>query len=127
MGLFNLSVVGRDCSQVEREYYYEWDRERSERLEFAEEIKDKFSGIDASVGGQISIDIHPMGGDKSQILNDIDGQFTFFGDKLEEGGNDYPVLLENNKRGLEGNEFFQVESWKDTKNLLYSILTEGII
>jgi len=127
MGLVNFSVVGRDCSQVEREYYYEWDRERSERLEFAEEIKDKFSGIDASVGGQISIDIHPMGGDKSQILNDIDGQFTFFGDKLEEGGNDYPVLLENNKRGLEGNEFFQVESWKDTKNLLYSILTEGII
>ena len=127
VGLVNFSVVGRNCSQDHRETYYEWDDERSERLRFAEEIKNNFPGIDASVGGQISIDIHPIGRDKGQVLDDIEDNFTFFGDKLEEGGNDYPVLLENTKRELEGNEFFHVKSWKDTNNFLLSILQEGII
>ena len=127
VGLVNFSVVGRNCSQDHRETYYEWDDERSERLRFAEEIKNNFPGIDASVGGQISIDIHPIGRDKGQVLDDIEDNFTFFGDKLEEGGNDYPVLLENTQRELEGNEFFHVKSWKDTNNFLLSILQEGII
>ena len=127
VGLVNFSVVGRNCSQEHRETYFEWDDERSERLEFTKEIKKSFPGIDASVGGQISIDIHPIGRDKGQIIDDIDGNFTFFGDKLEEGGNDYPVLLENTKRELEGNEFFSVKSWKETNNLLLSILQQGIL
>ena len=36
-------------------------------------------------------------------------------------------LGENIKRKLQGNEFHEVKSWKDTRNLLYSIMTEGII
>lgn len=127
VGLVNFSVVGRNCSQEQREDYFKWDEENLERLEFAREIKEKFPDMDASVGGQISIDIHPLGLDKGQIIDDVKGNFSFFGDKLEEGGNDYPILLENTKRGLVGNEFFYIESWKDTRNLLYSILMEGII
>jgi len=127
VGLVNFSIVGRNCDQEQRENYFEWDNERDERLKFAKEIKETFPGIDASVGGQISIDIYPLGKDKAQVIDDIEGNFTFFGDKLEEGGNDYPVLLENSKRELQGNEFFNVKSWKDTRNLLYSISMEGIL
>ena len=51
----------------------------------------KFPNTEASVGGQISIDIYEKGANKAQILNEINDPIYFFGDKMEEGGNDYPI------------------------------------
>ena len=47
-----------------------------------------FPDIEASVGGEIGIDIH-KGGNKSQILDEIDGEIYF----LEQNGkgNDCPI------------------------------------
>ena len=50
-----------------------------------------------------------------------DDKFTFFGDRLEPGGNDYSMKLATIHKRLRGNEFFHVKSWRDTRNLLSSI------
>ena len=46
-----------------------------------------------ALGGQTGLDIGPYGSDKSQILRDFKlGQtLYFFGDRMEEGGNDYSL------------------------------------
>ena len=92
IGLINFSVVGRDCPQEAREKYAEWDNKAKERLSFCDIIQEKFPEVEASVGGQISIDIHLKGKNKAQILDDIDSNIIFFGDKCEPGGNDYPIV-----------------------------------
>ena len=126
--MVNFSTVGRDCNQEQRDAYFKWDNENKEREGIAWEITQRYPWLDATVGGEISIDIYRKGEDKGQILNDLNGEkFTFFGDKLQPGGNDYAILKENINRKLEGNKFHEVKSWKDTRDLLYSIMTEGVI
>jgi len=92
IGLVNFSVIGRDCPQEAREKYAEWDKKTKERLAFCDIIHEKFPEVEASVGGQISIDIHLKGKNKAQILDDINTNIIFFGDKCEPGGNDYPIV-----------------------------------
>jgi phosphomannomutase len=128
-GMVNFSIVGRQCTQEQREEYFKWDNEHKERVEFTKELKERYLGLDAVVGGEISIDIYPNGKDKGQIIDDIDDNFTFFGDRLSPGGNDYPLKRASMVKQLKGNEFFNVKSWKDTRNLLTSIIqtNAGII
>jgi len=99
--MVNFSIVGRDCTQEQRDEYFKWDNENSERKIIAEAIKDKFPDLDAAIGGQISIDIVPKGNDKSQVLEKIKQdfaipfmdslQYIFLGDRTMKGGNDYPL------------------------------------
>ena len=102
--MVNFSVVGRDCTQEQREDYFEWDKAMGERNIMCMEIKGTYPGVDAVVGGQISIDIYPKGMDKSQVLNVIEqerlvppNEYIFIGDGIENGGNDYPLaeLMDN--------------------------------
>ena len=129
IGMVNFSVVGRNCTQEQRNAYFEWDKVNEERKDFAAELVSRFPWLDATIGGEISIDIYERGADKGQILDDLlDGEnFSFFGDNLQPGGNDYALELASIQKKLKGNEFYHVKSWRDTKNLLYSIMTEGLI
>jgi len=120
IGLINFSTIGRDCSQNERERYGEWDKKVNERESFCSIIEDKFPEIEASVGGQISIDIYPKGKNKGQILDEIEGSITFFGDKCEPGGNDYP-LVEKIFYLIDEHTIHQVKGWKHTYELLTQI------
>ena len=91
------------------------------------ELVEQFPWLDATIGGEISIDIYERGSDKGQILDDLNGEkFTFFGDNLFPGGNDYAIQEAAIEKKLKGNEFHHVKSWKDTRNLLYSIMTEVV-
>jgi phosphomannomutase len=95
-GMVNFSVVGRDISLKERELYYEWDLINQERKHIANEFNNTFmiNGIEANIGGKISIDIQKIGFDKSQVLNHIDlsnKKTMFFGDKCKSGEIDYPL------------------------------------
>ena len=74
-----------------REEYYYWDKKHKERIQICETIMSTFPNIEAAVGGQISIDIYEKGCNKAQVLDDIRGEIYFFGDKMEKGGNDYPI------------------------------------
>lgn len=95
-GMVNFSVVGRNITTEQREKYYKWDCIHQERKKIAIEFNRLFmiSGVEANIGGQISIDIQKIGFDKSQILNHIDThgcKTVFFGDKCKPGEIDYPI------------------------------------
>jgi phosphomannomutase len=121
IGLINFSSIGRNCPQDARDQYAAWDDKNNERQRFCEVIQEKFPDLEATVGGQISIDIYPKGQNKGQVLNDLIGPIAFFGDKCEPGGNDYPIAAtlerwfeENNRQCV----VHRVKDYKDTWNIL---------
>ena len=124
--MVNFSVVGRNCTQEQREKYYEWDKEKGERRKMSIFLKNKFKDLDAVIGGQISIDIYPKGMDKSQVLNVIEqerlvppNEYIFIGDGIENGGNDYPLaeLMDN----TEICDWYHTKGWEHTKEILESL------
>jgi len=120
VGLVNFSIIGRNCPQHKREEYYQWDQLNKERIQICNSIMRKFPDIEASVGGEISIDIYKKGQNKSQVLNDISGEIYFFGDKMDEGGNDYPIahkLIQENR----AHRLFKVKNPTETWKILQTI------
>ena len=127
--MVNFSIVGRDCTQEQREHFFKWDEEKGERKKISTYIKQKFKDLDAVIGGQISIDIYPKGKDKSQILKhvmadysspyDSQVEFIFIGDRTMKGGNDYPLakLMEQ----TDNCKYYQTTDWKDTVDILENI------
>ena len=92
-----------------------------ERKTIADYIKENWPDLDAVIGGQISIDIYPKGNDKSQVLEHIEknhseGNIIFIGDRIENGGNDYPLaeLMDN----IEDCDWYQTGDWRETKEIL---------
>ena len=125
--MVNFSIVGRDCTQEQREEYFEWDKQSLERKIIANAIKEKFPDLDAVIGGQISIDIYPKGNDKSQVLNVIEqerlvppNEYIFIGDGIENGGNDYPLaeLMDN----TEICDWYHTKGWEHTKEILENLI-----
>ena len=123
--LLNFSIVGRDCTQEQREDYFKYDTKKSERKRITEVIKRQFPKLDAVIGGQISIDIYPKGNDKSQVLEHIEknhseGDIIFIGDGIENGGNDYPLaeLMDN----IEGCDWYHTKGWEHTKEILENLI-----
>ena len=95
-GCINFSVLGRGANWTEREVYKEWDKDEHERVSIARRFNERFPDLYATVGGQTGLDIAPLGRDKSQILRDFtdDDELHFFGDRMEEGGNDHSLAVE---------------------------------
>ena len=121
-GTVNFSVVGRNATQEERQLYVKWDLETNERMNIAKMINTLYPNIQATVGGETGIDIYPKGMDKSQILVDFDKEndfILFFGDKMEEGGNDFPLAAAL-FRSYEGANY-KVDDWKHTFEILKRI------
>ena len=125
--MVNFSIVGRNCTQEQREKYYEWDKEKGERRKISIFLKNKFKDLDAVIGGQISIDIYPKGNDKSQVLNVIEqerlvppNEYIFIGDGIENGGNDYPLaeLMDN----TEICDWYHTKGWEHTKEILEKLI-----
>ena len=119
--MVNFSIVGRDCNQEQREEFFEWDIENNERGRIANIIKRQAKGIDAVIGGQISIDIYPEGNDKSQVLKHIEyDECIFIGDRTEQGGNDYPLakLMEE----TDNCSYYQTEGPEQTQKILESLI-----
>ena len=119
-GGVNFSVLGRGSEVIleEREEYVKWDINTGERKDIAERFKKRFPEIGCQIGGQTGLDISPLGCDKSQILRDfkpIDFIY-FFGDKLKEGENDYPLghAIEQRRLGM----VFEVTDYHHTWDLL---------
>ena len=119
-GGVNFSVLGRGSEVIleEREEYVKWDINTEERKNIAERFKKRFPEIGCQVGGQTGLDISPLGCDKSQILRDFKpiDLIYFFGDKLKEGENDYPLghAIEQRRLGM----VFEVTDYHHTWDLL---------
>jgi len=116
MGTINFSIVGRNCTLKERKLYVKHDLENRERESIAYQINLEFPDITATVGGETGIDIYRKGGDKSQILEDFNknDKIFFFGDKMEPGGNDWPLAAK-----LDEKRCYNVKGWRDTWERLY--------
>jgi len=120
-GGVNFSILGRAKDPfIGREEYIKWDKERLEREDVADRIRNAYPGLNVALGGQTGLDIGPYGSDKSQILRDFskDDKLYFFGDRMEPGGNDYSLGEAVKKWG--GNTY-QVDNWTDTRTILEGI------
>ena len=116
-GCINFSILGRGANWTEREVYKEWDKDEHERVSIARRFNERFPDLYATVGGQTGLDIAPLGRDKSQILRDFneDDELHFFGDRMEEGGNDYTLAEAVKERG---GKAYHVKDYKDTWEIL---------
>lgn len=125
-GMINVSPIGRNCSQKQREEFFEIDKINKYRYDLIKFLKDKWvnlqnsserevPNLSFSIGGQISVDIFPEGWDKTYCLQFIKNKYNrilFFGDKTSKGGNDYEIF--NNQL----TEAYRVESPEDTIKVL---------
>jgi phosphomannomutase len=120
-GMLNFSVMGRNADTAQREIYYEHDKVARERETLVLQFKEQFKDLDFAIGGKISIDIYPCGRDKSQTINWIIENETpqpivYFGDRLEEGGNDYSAVVEMQK--YQDTSWHNVSNWRETMEIL---------
>jgi len=95
-GMINVSPIGRSCNQSERDEFVRYESTVPVRKKFVEALQKNFgeSGLNFSIGGQISIDIFPTGWDKTYCLRYLEhfNKIHFFGDKTFLGGNDYEIF-----------------------------------
>ena len=69
-GMLNVSPIGRNCSQEERDEFEKYDKQAGVREKFVKVLQTQFAEYDLtySVGGQISFDVFPRGWDKTYCL-----------------------------------------------------------
>ncbi|CAD6919718.1 unnamed protein product [Tilletia caries] len=120
-GMINVSPIGRNASNQERDDFEAYDAQHKIRKQFVDTLKKEFAdyGLTFSIGGQISFDIFPNGWDKTYALGRIEHEgwqeIHFFGDKTYEGGNDYEIFSDSRTIG------HTVDSPDTTLNLLEEI------
>ncbi|KAE9615572.1 Phosphomannomutase [Lupinus albus] len=95
-GMLNVSPIGRNCSQEERDEFEKYDKVQNIRSKMVSVLREKFAHLNLtfSVGGQISFDVFPQGWDKTYCLKYLDefSEIHFFGDKTYKvGGNDHEI------------------------------------
>jgi phosphomannomutase len=127
-GMINISPIGRSCSQIEREKFYEFDKENHIREKMIRNLKYELNDVNNlnltfSIGGQISIDIFPKGWDKTYCLQFVEDKYEiiyFFGDKTNIGGNDYEIYNDSRVKG------YSVKSYEDTIKFLNELFVNYI-
>ncbi|KAB5558001.1 eukaryotic phosphomannomutase [Coniochaeta sp. 2T2.1] len=111
-GMINVSPVGRNATNAERDAYEKFDLEHKIRETFVEKLREKFGhfGLTYSIGGKISFDVFPTGWDKTYCLQHLENEakkpggieyttIHFFGDKTFKGGNDYEIYEDSRTIG----------------------------
>lgn len=99
-----------------------WDPDGKKKHNLRDYIADIITDYEVRVGGGTSIDVTKPGIDKAYGMNKLKAELNitnddilFIGDKLEEGGNDYPVKAM-------GIDCISVNNWQETA-LVVSTLT----
>jgi HAD superfamily hydrolase (TIGR01484 family) len=77
---------------------YKWDPDHRKKQAMRDYAAERLPGLEVRIGGTTSVDVTRPGIDKAygmrKLMAELDikeEDILFFGDKLEEGGNDYPV------------------------------------
>jgi HAD superfamily hydrolase (TIGR01484 family) len=114
-----LSALGQEAPVKEKE---EWDPDNSKKKQLRDYVAERIPEFEVRSGGSTSIDVTKLGIDKAygmQRLMDIlqvnKDEILFFGDRLTEGGNDYPVKAM-------GIDSLEVSHWQHTLIALKAIL-----
>lgn len=114
-----FSALGQ---QAPPEKKYAWDPDGKKKHALRDYAVPLLPEVEVRVGGTTSIDVTMIGIDKAygmkrliELLEIGKEDILFFGDKLEEGGNDYPVKAM-------GIDSLEVSRWEDTALVLEGIL-----
>ena len=99
-----------------------WDPDSVKKLKLQKYLAEKLPDFEVRAGGATSIDVTKPGIDKAYGMEKLMGMLKvgkddilFLGDKLQEGGNDYPVKAM-------GIDSLEVSRWEDTALVLEGIL-----
>jgi phosphomannomutase len=87
VGMINFSIVGRNATKEQRAQY---------------------------VAGETGLDIYPKGKDKSQVREWIENKLVFFGDRCDQGGNDYPLAKV-------ADVVYNVKNWEETRKIILNL------
>ncbi|OQU81095.1 hypothetical protein SORBI_3006G008200 [Sorghum bicolor] len=102
-GMINVSPIGRNCSQEERDEFEKYDKVHNIRPKMVSVLRERFTHLNLtfSIGGQISFDVFPQGWDKTYCLRYLEEfqEIHFFGDKTYKGGNDYEIFVSDRTVG----------------------------
>jgi hypothetical protein len=97
---------------------YAWDPDGTKKRKLRDYAAEILPDLEVRVGGSTSVDVTRKGIDKAygigKLLDRLDiaaEQVLFIGDRLQEGGNDYPVIAV-------GVRWVEVTSWQDTADYL---------
>ena len=101
---------------------YAWDPTGEKKINLRNFVAPKLMDLEVRAGGTTSIDVTMIGVDKAYGMNKLTEEMKigkeeilFIGDKLQEGGNDYPVKAA-------GIDCIEVTRWEDTALVLEGIL-----
>ena len=105
---------------------HEWDPDGSKKRKLRDYAAERLPDLAVHVGGTTSVDVTRKGIDKAygigRLLERLDispDQLLFIGDRLSEGGNDYPV------RAL-GVRWLEVTNWQDTARYVEDLLRRDL-
>lgn len=114
-----FSALGQQASPEKK---YAWDPDGAKKEAIREYSAQRLPGLAVHVGGTTSVDVTAAGIDKSYGMRKLmdalgleSDEILFFGDKLEPGGNDYPVKAM-------GIDSIAVRSWEETAVAIQTIV-----
>lgn len=114
-----LTALGQKATSEDK---YAWDPDGSKKIAIRDLAAKSLPEFEVRAAGTTSVDVTRVGLDKAygmkkliDMLNISREEILFFGDKLDEGGNDYPVKAM-------GIDTIAVERWEDTADRLEAIL-----
>ena len=119
-----FSALGQ---RAPRDAKHAWDPEGIKRATLRDAVTPRLPGLEVRSGGSTSIDITRSGIDKAYGMRELAARtgialtdMLFYGDRLDEAGNDYPV------RAL-GVPSVAVTGWQDTADKLDALLAAAPI
>lgn len=100
----NFCPVGRNANDEERSQFKLWDSKSNYRNNFVQSLEGtKLSSIfKFKVGGNTSVDVYPIGWDKSYAFQYFEGssEIYFIGDRCEPTGNDFEAFNAAGQNGF---------------------------
>lgn len=119
-----FSALGQQAPPAEK---YRWDPDGRKKRQLRAYAAERLPGLEVRVGGSTSVDVTREGIDKAYGMRKLMAQLglsadeiLFVGDRLQPGGNDYPV------RAV-GVRCVEVSSWQDTADYVEGLLASAAI
>lgn len=114
------SALGQQAPAAEK---YAWaEKNEAAKQELRRLVAERLPDLEVRLGGTTSVDITRIGIDKAygmgKLIDALDiskEEILFLGDKLQEGGNDYPVKAM-------GIDAIEVDGWETTAYVLEGVL-----